>query len=123
MNPIRVLFNGFACVASFARYAEGNGIAIRLVDAEDGQPVAMATVNPTVRVPAGCVAIKNWSENAGMLAACAAAGLVADTGVRISCGYASAPLCRLLVTPEFPPDPRRARRPRKSLDGVAGCPA
>ncbi len=123
MDPIRVLFNGFACVPRFHRYLEGDGIAIRLVDAEDGSPVATATVNPAVPVPAGCVAIKDWSENAGMLAACVAAGLVADTGVRIACDRASAALCRLLVTEDLPPARPPRRRSRKSRDGMAACPA
>ncbi len=122
MTTIRVLFNGFSCTPTFHRYAEGDGIAIRLVDFEDGSPVATATVNPTVAVPAGCVAIKDWSENEGMLAACVAAGLVADTGVRIRCDYACAPLCRLLVPPELLPAPRRSRQSRKTRDGVAACP-
>ncbi len=123
MDRTRVRFNGFACIPTFHRYAQGDAIAIRLVDAEDGQAVATATVNPTVPVPTGCVAIKDWSENEGMLAACIAAGLVADTGIRIRCDYASAPLCRLLAPPELLPAPRRSRQPRKPHDGVASCPA
>ncbi len=126
MTSIRVLFNRFACTPTFHRYADGDGIAIRLVDVEDGSPVATATVNSTVPVPVGCVAIKDWSENAGMLAACLAAGLVADTGVRIRCDFASAPLCRLLAPPELLPAPRRSqqsRHSRKSRDGMAACPA
>ncbi len=122
MTAMHILFNGFACTPTFHRYADGDGIAIRLVDVEDGSPVATATVNPSVPVPAGCVAIKDWAENAGMLAACLAAGLVADTGVRIRCDYVSAPLCRLLVPPELLPTPRRSRRSQRTRNGVAACP-
>jgi hypothetical protein len=48
------------------------------------------------------VAVKDWSENTGMLAALIAAGLVEDTGRRIPCAYTEAALCRLRVTPELP---------------------
>jgi hypothetical protein len=87
------------CEAQFERYTHGGGIAIQLVDPGDDCPVATATVNPTTRVPEGHVAVKDWSENEGILAALVAARIVRDTGMRIPCGYSSAALCRLLVTP------------------------
>ena len=95
-GPVR--FHGIICEARFERYTHGGGLAIQLVDPGDECPVATATVNPTTRVPEGHVAVKDWSENEGILAALVAARIVRDTGMRISCGYTSAALCRLLVT-------------------------
>jgi hypothetical protein len=43
------------------------------------------------------VAIKDYAENTGMLAALTAAGVVEATGTRITVGLAEAHLCRLLV--------------------------
>ncbi len=101
MKPNTVQFKQWTCIAEFHHYRHGGGIAIQLIDATDGQPVATATINPESPVPEGCVAVKDWSENAGMLAALIAAGFVEDTGRRIPCAYTEAALCRLLVTPEF----------------------
>lgn len=92
-------FKRWTCVLKFDRYAHGGAVAIRLIDAEDGGPVATATVNPSTPIPASHVAVKSWSENEGMLEALVAAGIVEDTGRRIPCGYTSAALCRLLLPP------------------------
>ena len=95
-----VKFHEWSCVPSFPRYRQGGGVAIELLDAEDGCPVATATINPTTPIPEGHVAVKTWSENAGILEALVAARIVEDTGRRIPCGYTSAALCRLLVDPK-----------------------
>lgn len=102
MHTYTVQFQEWTCIAEFRRYRHGGGVAIYLVDATDGQPVATATINPETPVPEGCVAIKDWSENTGTLAALIAAGLVEDTGRRIPCAYTEAALCRLRVTPGLP---------------------
>ena len=95
-----VTFHEWTCVPSFPRYRQGGGVAIELLDAEDGCPVATATINPTTPIPEGHVAVKTWSENAGIPEALVAARIVEDTGRRIPCGYTSAALCRLLVDPK-----------------------
>jgi hypothetical protein len=62
--------------------------------------VVTASVNVAQTLPAGHVAVKNYSENRGVLEALVAAGVVTDTGRRIPVGYAHAHLCRLLIEPE-----------------------
>lgn len=84
------------CDLRVHRYAKPANICLRLVT-QDGEPMATATVNPSTLLPEGIVAIKDYSENAGILAALEAAGVVELTGESIPVGFAEAHLCRLLV--------------------------
>jgi hypothetical protein len=99
MSQPTMRFREWTCTVEFRRYRHGGAMGIQPFDAEDGCPVATATVNPERPIPAGHVAVKSWSENAGMLEALIGARLVEDTGQRIPCGYTSAALCRLLLQP------------------------
>jgi Asp/Glu/hydantoin racemase len=70
-------------------------VAIRL-HSLIGEPLAVATVN--LQVPSRDpreIAIKDYSEGEGMLAALIAAGIVEDTGVALASGYVSIPIARL----------------------------
>lgn len=82
------------------RFAEyGNGMtAIRLIDAEDGSPMAMLTVNlpnQTEALGEGEFYVKTWSENAEIAHAALQSGLFIDTGKRASAGYATASIWKL----------------------------
>ncbi len=97
----KVTFLDVECEVVFGRYASSRGaddrIAIDLV-CPDGEHMATATVNlPDEPLPEGCVFIKDWSENAGMVAALEAAGIVKDTGLRVPTGFTAAKVCKLLV--------------------------
>lgn len=75
----------------------GGSPRLRLIDPENGEPIATATVAIAGRYPPeGHVFIKDWSENEGMLATLQSAGIVHDTGIRVKTGYCEAALCRLL---------------------------
>jgi hypothetical protein len=70
--------------------------AIELYD-EDNLPYARPSVNPVFLLPQGIIAIKNYSENAGVLEALVTAGVIEPTDDTIPLGFADAHLCRLLV--------------------------
>lgn len=77
----------------FGRYASGE-LAIQIMNAEDGQPEAKATVS---LVPYGApepgefgVWLKGWSENEGIPEALAKAGIVILTGRTWETGYTEA---------------------------------
>jgi len=74
--------------------------ALQLI-AVDGEPVATLTValDYEVELLDGFVLIKDYSENEGVLAELVRNGIVEDTGNRVSSGYVSIPICKLLVTP------------------------
>ena len=95
MNNVE--FHGFDCKVVKNQYGNLRP-AIALVDSEDGSPVATASVN-LVNEPIedGFVAIKNYSENAGMLLALMEAGIV-DIPVRyVTNGFVLFPICKLLI--------------------------
>lgn len=94
---IRVKFQQYECVLSFGKYGNGR-LAIKLNDAEDGLPVAVATVNiPEKHFEPDEVAIKSWAENTGMVRCLVDAGVIAEPHRKISLGHVSASVCRLLV--------------------------
>lgn len=72
-------------------YADGDGLAITLVDDETGEPIATATVNvpgePHSSDDPRLVWIKDWSENEGMTLALSNAGIVDLTGHTVRHGY------------------------------------
>lgn len=95
---MQVVVNGTVCTIEWTRY--GNGQTAMQLWAEDG-PYARATVAVDgVDLVDGEVLIKDHSENAGMLEALEAAGIVERTGRYVRSGFVQIPVARLLVTPE-----------------------
>lgn len=96
-------FKQWNCDLKFAKY--GNGCtAIMLVAAEDdeipGEPIATASVNLEDGVVGeGEIAIKDYSENEGMLEAMVDAGIVSEPLRMEASGYVEIPVCKLLITP------------------------
>jgi hypothetical protein len=99
---IRVTRAGCTCRVVFDRYRDGDRLAISLVDAATGEPVNRVTVNmPEIPLGPDEVLVRNYSDGEGMLDDCVAAGLLADTGRRVTAGFAAdgVAVARLLVTP------------------------
>lgn len=82
---------------SFTKYQNGQH-AIQLSDMADGFPYATASVAMTnVDLESDDVAIKNWSENEGILESLIEAGIVSKPHSYIPSGYVNIPICKLLV--------------------------
>lgn len=102
----QVTFLGVVCDVWFTRYPKTQQLAIILRDAhhdapEDEADFCCATVNlPDVYFAPQQTAIKDWSENAGVLKALVDAGVVKYTGQWLTCGYAQAAVVD--VVPEVP---------------------
>ena len=89
----QVRFRDTDCTVQKRQYGNGR-VALILVD-EEG-PVATATVNlPGVKLEPNQVLVKDWSENAGLLAALVAAGVVQPTGETVRSGFVEVPVCEL----------------------------
>jgi hypothetical protein len=89
-----VTFQNFTCDVVFSNYRNNNRIAIQLMDTQDGQPVATATVNMvdyTNPVAQDEVFIKDYSENAGIAHALERAGIIK----RSQKFFGVAEICRL----------------------------
>ena len=96
MSSTIVKFRDWWCDIVFDWYAVNSRISIELVDHEDGQTVAHATVNmPEYDLPPNEVIIKNYSEGEGMLDALVDAGLIKATGNMIQTGFVYCPICKL----------------------------
>lgn len=99
INGKIVKFKQWDCIAFKGVYRDER-IAIRLIDAYDGEPVATSTVFlEHERPPLNHVHIKEWSENEGMTEALIKAGMVRYTGKKVEVNnhgdYAN--LCELLI--------------------------
>lgn len=91
----RVRFKQWDCIVQKRQYGNGRP-ALQLIDAEDGSPVAWATVNlPDLPAGPNQVFIKDYSENEGMLAALVAAGVVKPTGESVRSRFVEMPVCEL----------------------------
>lgn len=88
-----VKFNKWNCKVVKSKYDNGR-LALRLIDAKDGSPIATATVNiPDVKLSKDEVLIKDYSENQGMLKVLEEAGIVKSTGDSIRSGFVNIPIC------------------------------
>ncbi len=86
-------FMGYICDVQVERYATSNQ-AIRLLDVEDGMPVAIATLNAD-GLDLDEVAIKNYSENEGMYETLLENGIIHSMHRELSTGYVTVPVCKL----------------------------
>jgi len=94
-----VKFKEWECELEFGKYHNG-ATSLQLIDSEDGQPIATASVNivgQSEHLESKEVFIKDWSENEGMLNALIEAGVVSQSICRVSTGFVSADLCKILI--------------------------
>ncbi len=84
------------CHLSTERYHEGEGLALILNAADDGEPCGVITVNvPDAKLAANEILVKDYSENAGMANALVSCGLAVHTGRTVKSGFVSIPVMRL----------------------------
>lgn len=84
----------------FAKYANGQ-TAIRLWDLSDGFPYATATVCVEDHLlKEDEVAVKDYSENAGILESLIEGGIVEHPHAFIQSNYVKIPVCKLIIKPE-----------------------
>ena len=94
---MNVQFKEWSCTLVFTKYFDLN-TAILLVDADDGSPVATATINlPDYNLADGEVAIKDYSENEGMFNVLNTAGVISDPIRFEATGFVNVPICKLLI--------------------------
>ena len=78
-----VTFLKTECRLEFGKYPQGGRNYLLLIDAETGEEVCRASVNlPDAKLAENQIAIKDWSENVGMLKILVDAGIVKDIGFR-----------------------------------------
>ena len=98
MKNTTVKFLGYHCNVVFGKYSNGR-TAIELVE-KNGEPMAVASVNlPSDHLESDEVAIKNYSENQGVLDALVDAQIVSQPVRFIASGFIQVPVCKLLINP------------------------
>lgn len=96
-KPIVVTFLGEQCEVSFAHYNNGRR-AIELTIQESGEPMAVASVNlPDEPIEDDEVAIKNYSENEGILEVLIHANVISEPLREVDLGFVTVPICKLLI--------------------------
>ena len=93
----KVRFKEWDCFVVFEKYSTGNH-AIQLIDADDGTPVATASVNvPELDLEPNEVVIKDYSENEGVYEALLQAGIVVKTKKAIQLSqHVIAPIAKIV---------------------------
>lgn len=89
----KVKFRGTECIVCARKYNNGN-LAIELLESEIGDHYTTCTVNVGL-TPAGSVAVKDYSENEGMLDFLKENGLVGDTLYTVQSGFVIVPVVKL----------------------------
>lgn len=96
---MKIKFASWNCYPRFRKYGADSSTALELVDAENSSLVAIATVcllSSGYKPPADCIAVKDWSENAGMVEALVHAGLIEPQPLaHIATGFVHARIHRL----------------------------
>lgn len=91
-------YGHYKCQFVKGEYGNGN-LALELMGAEgseyEGEPIARVTINPGCQIPDDCIAIKDYSENDGMVDFCKNLGIISDLVATISSGWVEIPVYRL----------------------------
>jgi hypothetical protein len=95
----RFRFQQWNCIADFSVGYSNGGTAIQLFDTDDHAPVATATVWVPGLAPDE-VAIKDYSENEGMLETLLEAHIVKLPHRYVLSGYVDIPVCHLCEEPQ-----------------------
>jgi hypothetical protein len=93
-----VFFNGWKCkVDRSMQYVSGGKPVIRLFDEQTGEFVATASVNlEGVELGEDETAIKDYSENTGILEALVQANVVENPHDWVNMGFVKIPICKII---------------------------
>ena len=86
--------NGTTVFAQYGKYGNGQN-SIQLFDVNDGMPWAVASVALDYPLQSDEVAIKDYSENKGILETLLKAGVVEPPHRKVSSGFVQIPVCKM----------------------------
>ena len=96
MYTLKTPYSEYQVELAKGSYSNGR-TAIELIDAEDGCPVMVATINvPDAELAEGEIIIKNYSENEGVLEFLQENEIVGPVKRNIGTGFVSCPVVDLL---------------------------
>lgn len=92
-------FFGYEFTVEKKQYQNGDAALVLLCD--DGSPLTTASVcladHPFFKLKEGDVAIKNYSENEGVLDVLVDEGVVSAPHTLVNIGFVDVPVCKLLI--------------------------
>lgn len=92
-----IKFKQWNCIPKMGKYPHNKQPFIILLDSKTAERIAVATVClANVELAKNETAIKDYSENEGMLKAVVDAGIVKDTGRREKTGHVYVPIVEML---------------------------
>lgn len=93
------LKDGTELIVKLSKYSDNGRLAVSLVE-NDGicTPYGHLSVNTDAVLDRGEFAVKTWSENEEIAEAALGTGFFTDTGKRVACGFAEAPIWKLRPT-------------------------
>ena len=93
----QVKFRSWNCDVYLTSYSTNGANAIKLIDAEDGAPLGTASANLPSHIQLGAteVAIKDYSENAGILEVLVDAGIISDPISYSYSNFTNVPICTI----------------------------
>lgn len=86
-NLMKVKFKDWNCIIEWAIYSQNNNIAIKLLDENTKELVAVATTNTSEETDWTKIQVKDWSENRGMWGALVNAGVIESEPVEKITSY------------------------------------
>ena len=93
---VEVIFDEWDCYIEFGEYPNGR-TAIELINKEDGDSVLVASVNlPDEILNSGEIAIKNYSENTGVMELLINTGVISQPIRYVNTGMVRIPICKKL---------------------------
>ncbi|MSU01805.1 hypothetical protein [Tissierella pigra] len=102
---MKVKFKKWNCITRVGWHCNEN-LGIELIDEEDGGVIAKATINPDIELLDNQVAIKDYTENAGMVEALLSAGVISRYIKSVPAGFMMVPVYE--ISEEFKKEVERA---------------
>lgn len=88
-------YRGIKCTVKFAQYINGN-TAMFLEDADTSEPIITVSVNPDIELDESTMAIKNYSENEGVVEELLLENvIVGESIISIPSGFIEIPVYKL----------------------------
>lgn len=97
---IKIKFKEWDCFIEVGTYVQSKRLSLTLFDELTYEPIATCTVNVDEVLDLDEVAIKNYSENEGMLDSLIKAKIISEPLRYVNSGFVTIPICKLLINHE-----------------------
>jgi hypothetical protein len=93
----KITFLGIDYEVKISRFNTNNRPALFLIDCSDGSPARISVNLPQIEMADNETAIKNYSENDGILEHLIKDGIVSEPVRFVDSGFVQVPICKILI--------------------------